>query len=520
MGTLKYLENIKHIFLQLVTISSISALLIVFFLNAQYTSFTYSSWYPLIFENSWVSSFLKIILMSIGFYGLYLIVRKLNFKVSITLIILINAFTLGVKMWLVYAVGSYPVADSYLVLESANAIVTNSQYIPSFLSAYLSHIPRQLGLVSLLIPLVKWAQFDYFKILYLQAFIIQASLVFLSIGVYRYKGIKAAVVVSVLLNLFLPNSYLVLWLYGEPYALFFTSIAFAFLPTQKRSFLYLVIFIGSIILAYLARVTSNLWILALVISFILVKPSRLGLAVVLISVLGLTYPIVQTYYQDMIPIHAYPNNTWLRIGTGYSGFDLKTPGFYNDQIEEDFIMLNEDTQAMADYNNSQIMRNLASLVETKTLGTFLYQKMIVTWTDPDFEMMSRIYPFYGSLIENPMEQSKSVLYGSAAMDFNPQSSSAKTLQNLHSLSLKFESTFYLVLLLLVLSQFIFHRKDNGYHVFIRLLFLAYVAFYLGVEVKGRYPFLMLEALIVYASLEYMDFFLWIQSKLSTLLKRG
>ena len=65
----------------------------IFVLNFQYTTFTYSSWYPLIFDNSFLSSLAKVIIALLLIILLGLFIKNLNRKYIIPLIVLINLVT-------------------------------------------------------------------------------------------------------------------------------------------------------------------------------------------------------------------------------------------------------------------------------------------------------------------------------------------------------------------------------------------------------------------------------------------
>lgn len=455
--------------------------------------------------------------------GVYSLVLRTSQKIQIFLIVLIHALAIIVKFIIVFHTGNYPVADSYLVLESANAFAYNFNYIPDYLRVYLSHIPRQLGLVTLWIPLVKLFQFNLTRFLVFQVILIQASLALIAISLYQWKGIRTALVGTILFNLFIPNSFLVLWVYGEPYTLFFLALALLFYSQRKRHSWYEALMYVSLSLAYLARVTTNLWILSLILVVVLQKMDLSKKTVTILALLTcliLPYQALNLFYNPLIEQRPYPSNSWIRIGTGYSGFDGKTAAYYNDQIETDFMVYQENTNQMAQYNNEIILENVETLWSTHQVIPFIIHKLEITWTDPDFEMMTRMYPFYGSKLESPEVLSQTVMYGSAEMNYQPTSTLGTWLQAQRSLLLKFEKAFMLGLFSLVLLVLFMRKKKDVEDLFFIVVWLAHFAFYLLVEVKGRYTFILTNGMILYLSLHFEETFSGLLAKASRLLKKA
>lgn len=457
------------------------------------------------------------------FFALYSMVLKTTRKIQVFIIILIHTFALLVKLLIVYHLGNYPVADSYMVLESANAFAYNFNYIPDYLREYLSHIPRQLGLVTLWIPLVKLFQFNLTRFLMFQAILVQLSLIILSASLYQWKGIRTSFIGTILLNLFIPNSFLVLWVYGEPYTLFFLALALFFYVQCQRKSIFEVFVYVSLSLAYLARVTTNLWILSLILVLVL---QRMDLSKKILSILALMiclilpYQAIYLFYNPLIVQHPYPNNSWIRIGTGYSGFDGKTAAYYNDQIETDFLAYQEDTNQMAQYNNEVILSNVETLWSNQQLIPFIVHKLEITWTDPDYEMMTRIYPFYGSKIETPESLSQSMMYGSAQMDYQSTSFLGTWIQSQRLFILKFEKAFMLGLFALFILVLLIRKKKEPEDLLFIVVWLAHFAFYLLVEVKGRYTFILTNGLILYLSLHFEESISALTTLGSRLLKKA
>lgn len=512
------LEKISQRLLNLVKAVAVLIFGYIVALNLGYTSFTYSSWYPLIFNASLSSSIIKAILGVLLLFGIIFLSNTLSKKLLIIIAILVQVFFLSLKIFIVYQYESYPIADSYLVLEAANAFVYNSSYLPEFIYQYLTHIPRQLGIVSLLIPLVKLFQYNYLSVLFFQAFMVQSAIVLLTVALYRLKGIQSAFLVSILLNLFIPNSFLSLLIYGDSYAFFFLSLTFFFYTLIPKGKLYIVLMYGSLILAFFARTTTNIWVLAAMLLLMLyIHKDKHLYKHILALIIVIIFPyllLTQLFSMGTYSFenNNYPNNTWLRIGLGYSGFDQASPGYYNDQIERDFLDLDQNTVDMEAYNASLISKNIQNLFETNTWYSFFNTKMIISWTDADFEMMTRMYPFYGDRIDNPYQSAEEILYGSASMGTIVDETSIFV--QYRNLVLIFEKIFVFGILIFSVLSLIQKDSKDPMDYFISILLVGVFLFNLLFEIKGRYNFIVFNALIVYVAYRSKSFFEAVQQKLN------
>lgn len=520
---MKVYENIQKSLFKLTNITAFIIIAGILLLNFKYSSITYSSWYPLIFTNNFLIVFIQIVFAIIIINLFYILSIKLPKRWLITLIVVINLIAFIFKLLVSINFSSIPIDDSYIVFEAANAYVYNHLYIPEYISTYLMHIPRQLGLVTILLPLVKIFNFNYFYLINFQAILIQVSILVIGIAIYKLKGIKSFFISTLLLNLFIPTSFLTLLVYGEVYTLFFLSLAFLFYVYKSEKNWFIWISILSLGFAYLSRTTTNIWIIALIITIIFTEiPNRKILTTItcLLLILIVPYNLVSYIYSTgvvNVNDHNYPQNTWIRLGLGYSGFDGVSAGYYNDQVDKDFILLNEDTDDMELLNQKIINDSIDYLLENNNFIKFFAQKMIISWTDADFDMLSRIYPFAGEYIGNPYgEYLSDNIYGSASINANFTSSFSLSIFDNRTLIMYLEKIYMYQILILLMMSFLLIKHEEKPKIFISILIIGVFLFNLIFEVKGRYNFIHFTGFIVFISYYLIDTISVLKDKLKSI----
>lgn len=501
----------------------------IFVLNFQYSTFTYSSWYPLVFNNSFLSSFAKVIIAILLIIMLGLFLKLLDRKYIVPIIILINLVTFITRIIIIGGFNNFPVADSWHVFNGANVLFFTDDIRSLYIGNYFALYPQQLGIVTLLYPLALFFKENIIAYYQVQVVLIQVAILLLTLSSFKLKGLKAAFVTTLLLNLFIPNYFVAFLIYGDLYALFFLSVALtAFVYRDRLPFknvlLYCLLLI-SLSLAYLARLSTNVFVLATLFTILISSKINIKLftrIALLISVLVLPFMLVTNAF-NVKDVHlgkyAFPTNTWLRLGFGYSGFDEKTPGYHDIKTDVEFRNVGYDVNKMSKINQAIIDKQLMAFKDPSIAFDFFTQKAIIMWTDPDFEMMTLIVPFKGSKIESPLKTYQEANYGFGSLDLSVKTDFGQLLTDNYYVIRKYEKVFLFSILILLLISFIRARKDDQAAMYARLILIGFFLLHLLIEIKSRYVYVSVNALILYVSLNFADDFDELFSRFSFAVKR-
>lgn len=501
----------------------------IFVLNFQYTTFTYSSWYPLIFDNSFLSSLAKVIIALLLIILLGLFIKNLNRKYIIPLIVLINLVTFILRILIINGFNNFPVADSWHVFNGANVLFFTEDIRPLYIGNYFALYPQQLGIVTLLYPLALLFKENINAYYQAQVILIQVAILLLTISSYKLKGLKAAFITTLFLNLFIPNYFVSFLIYGDLYAMLFLTIAFVVFAYRdvfsSKPFLYYGLVLLCLSLAYLARLSTNVFVLAIIFTALISYrvSSKLFIRIALLmSTIILPFMLITNFFnvQDVeLGKYAFPTNTWLRLGLGYSGFDEKTPGYHDIKTDIEFRNVGYDAQAMSKINQTVIDKQLRLFQDPDKALDFFKQKTIIMWTDPDFEMMTLIVPFKGSKIEDPRKTYQEINYGFGAIDLSVKTDFGNLLTENYYMIRKYEKVFMFSILILLLLSFLKAKKDDQVALYARLILIGFFLLHLLIEIKSRYVFVCVNALILYVSLYFTEYFDDVYLRISLVLKR-
>lgn len=498
-------------------IFSIIILIIIFIINIQYSSLTFSSWYPLIFSNSLLSSFAKILIGVILIILLGVFAKLNKDKNLLRLVIFVNILTLIFRFLIINGFNNTPIADSWSVFNGVNTLFFTNDIQPLYIGNYFSLYPQQLGIVTILYPLALFFRGNINLYYFTQVIMIQFIILLLTLSSNKLKGIKTAFVTTVLMNLFIPNYFISFLIYGDLYALLFLTIAFTLFVFYKNNsnflkVIFIIIGFLSLVFAYYARLSTNVFIIAIMLTMYLSTKINLKFilkSVLLISVILFPFTILTEFYnvKDVeLGKYSFPSNTWLRIGLGYSGFDNTTPGFHDNKTEEEFRINGYDVEKMSEINTQRINNQILSFRDWDFGFNFFKQKTIIMWTDPDFEMMTLIIPFKGSKIDNPKKTFYESNYGSGKIDLKPKNKFGEIITASYFIVRKYEKVFMFSIFILLIIIFIKSKKDDLLINFSRLLLIGFFLLHLIIEIKSRYVFVCINALIFFVSLYYLDYF--------------
>lgn len=497
---------------------SIIILFIISIFNISHSTLTYSSWYPLIFRNNLYKTGLLFILSFFFVVCLYYFVKNINEKSVFLSIVLFNIISLIVKVVIILSFNNSPIADSWDIFNGVNTLLFTSDKGTLYIGNYFAMYPQQLGMVSILSPLAFLFKWDINAYYYFQAFLIQLTIALLTLCSFKLKGLKVSLVTTILLNLFIPNLFVPFLIYGDLYSYFFIALLYTlYLYTKNCESKYtkvLIVFVSLILisLAYLARISTVVFIIAFFIVYFINRKLNIKyfviLALTLIFVTNV-YPINTNLYNkgDVgLGEYEFPSNTWIRLGVSYSWFDQVTPGFHDQRIDWDFKSVGYNKSKMSKINHEVISARLNQMFRTKEWIHFYKKKIVILWTDPDFEMMSYIAPFKGEHLSDPSELQKVELHGSGATNLKANNIIGEMIQKYYYPLRDFEKLYLYATLFIGFLVFVNRKDESDEKLFIRLLLIGFFALHLLIEIKSRYIFVFYSSFIFIISLNFYEEF--------------
>ena len=509
---------VKVLSKKIIYVLSIIILLIVSVFNLSHSTLTYSSWYPLIFRNNFYKTGFLFMLCLLFIVCLYYFVKNIKQKVLLPTIIFINTISLIIKVTIILSFNNSPIADSWDIFNGVNTLLFTSDKGLLYIGNYFAMYPQQLGMVSILSPIAFLFKWDVNAYYYFQAFLTQITIVLLTLCSFKLKGLKVALVTTILLNLFIPNFFVPFLIYGDLYSYFFIALLYTFFLYTKNNesnvIKGIVIFTSLILisLAYLARISTIVYIIAFFIVYFLNKSLSkkyfIILALTLIFVFN-AYPMNMKLYNKgdvCLGEYEFPSNTWIRLGVSYSWFDQVTPGFHDQRIDWDFRSVGYNKLKMSEINSQVIIARLNQMFKTNEWINFYKKKIVILWTDPDFEMMSYIAPFKGEHLSNPGELQKVELHGSGATNLKTNNIFGEMIQKNYYPLRDFEKTFLYATLFIGLLVFVNREDESDEKLFIRLLLIGFFALHLLIEIKSRYIFVFYSSYIFVISLFFYQEF--------------
>ena len=509
---------VKVLSKKIIYVLSIIILLIVSVFNLSHSTLTYSSWYPLIFRNNFYKTGFLFMLCLLFIVCLYYFVKNIKQKVLLPTIIFINTISLIIKVTIIVSFNNSPIADSWDIFNGVNTLLFTSDKGLLYIGNYFAMYPQQLGMVSILSPIAFLFKWDVNAYYYFQAFLTQITILLLTLCSFKLKGLKVALVTTILLNLFIPNFFVPFLIYGDLYSYFFIALLYTFFLYTKNNesnvIKGIVIFTSLILisLAYLARISTIVYIIAFFIVYFLNKSLSkkyfIILALTLIFVFN-AYPMNTKLYNKgdvCLGEYEFPSNTWIRLGVSYSWFDQVTPGFHDQRIDWDFRSVGYNKLKMSEINSQVIFARLNQMFKTNEWINFYKKKIVILWTDPDFEMMSYIAPFKGEHLSNPGELQKVELHGSGATNLKTNNIFGEMIQKNYYPLRDFEKTFLYATLFIGLLVFVNREDESDEKLFIRLLLIGFFALHLLIEIKSRYIFVFYSSYIFVISLFFYQEF--------------
>lgn len=478
-----------------------TSLFIVFFilyLNLTKTTTVYATLYPITKNTHFLSLVFAILLIFLGHYAIKKINQVSNIKILWFVFIAFNILGLMTKLYMVFSVENAPIADSYQVIDVANRWLAGDPSI-FWPGSYLSTFQFQSSLVILYSIWAKFFGYQSSAYYFLQALLLQTSILLIGLAWAKKYSIKTALITTLLLTFFLPNTWMTQFVYGDNLAFFAISLILFFTVYLKNKVVKVSLVILSILLMTQTRTISGILVIAYAFSLLLTQPLKLktlGMVIGLLSLLILPSQIINTLFDHQTDFikdaHALPANTFLRIGLSRSQTS-QVPGFYDLNILYDFEALYYDTGLMQSYNSEIISNQLRKLSNFDEAYSFWLDKYTAVFTDPDFESLANYFPTrYDGIDLEDFKKNPEPL-GAGAVDVNAKTSLSTWILNQYSRILILEKAYLLALLIALIFALLRDRKNALLSLIIIGIFLYFGLF----EIKSRYVWLFMNVLIAY-----------------------
>lgn len=516
LGSKLMIQLIKQLSTKSVQLLSFSIIIFLLGLNIKYTTFTYSIFYPIASNDSILSNLILLSVFIGVFYVAWKIINRLSDKKVILSIVMIHLIAFIIRLAIVLSFDNAPVADSWNVLNGANTFLFTNDIQSLYIGNYFALYPFQLSLVLIYMPFAYFFQYAVKYYYITQVVLTQLTLIGMSIIAYKLSHNKASLWMTLVVNLFVPHYFISFFIYGNLYSLFGLVYAFLFSlyfkgNSNKLHRVFLGIIIGLFLgLAYLSRLSTSIIFIAILITAVFYSRNFLRFFLILISITFIWFvpmKIIINHFNvadTQLGLYAHPSSSWLRIGIGYSGFDGTTPGMHNRYIDDDFTNFGYDVERLNQKNIEEVKATLAQLITEKELDDFFFEKAKLQWTDPDFAITTLIFPFKGTLIENPRLESESMTYGSGGMSVSPTNALGTWIIQEYPNIRIFEKGYYLSIFSLLAYQILKKKKSDWYDFLFQLIIIGYFLAQLLLEIQGHYMYAPFSLFLLYTSIKFSN----------------
>lgn len=484
--------------------------LIILILNIYASVFLVQGYHPAYFKNQILIFLFSLFLL----FMIFSLIKKIKIPNERTLIFIvaINLIAFIIRIILNYSFSTGPTSDQAALLYSINDLVLADDYSPILKGGYLniqSHLASFYYLFYIPMKIFE-AHYQYYY--HLNAILIQLSFLMLALSAYKLRGDKCAILVTILLNLFIPSYFLDFVIYGDVLSLFFVSLAITAGVYCKRFWLKGILISIFLSLSYMSRATAIVWFIATIISMILfMKGNKKNLILVLVMVVCFLIPpnlstaLLNRKFNAELPMYSLPSNTWIKIGLSYN--DNGDAGLYDSYSLDNLILTDYNKETVFELNMKKIIQQLDLYKNPIELLSFMKNKLCNTWIDPDFETMNYIMPDNGMTVEE-FKENQSLING-----IGPENTKSVNLlgdfiyANFKMIRIV-EKIFVFIILIVALSISFCEFKRKCYDrtsIFLELNLVGYFLLQLFMETKPRYVLISFILLIFYCGMEIEKF---------------
>lgn len=485
-----------------ITLFSILVFGILLIANIRFDSYIFAGTNPIISDGDIILFLLSLILLIAVLF--IFATDFLTKKTILILFIAINSVALIGRFIVLSSFEIVPTADMYRVVLAGAQIFLYGDFSSTLAGGYVNMFSNQFGVLTLLEPFVRNFEFDFNAYYIVNILLIQASILFLSGSFLLRNKLKESLFSTILLNLFLPNLFAIFIIYGDLFALFALS-AFIFinLIKFKYKFIQTIFSFVLILMAQLARPTSIIWFIALLIVFFIYKKWNdflklliaLSLSLLFVQSLPLVY---EARFAINIPETSLPFSTWVGIAFEKASVDKESPGFYTDEYFNYHVNNQYNVEKTNQYIIKDLNKNLNQLILKNELFNFQNEKIRILWTDPDFETMNFILPMNYALTKNDFRANNALRVGVASEGSHPKNTLGELLVRGMFQLRRFEKVMYLLMLLGAMIASIVNLKSRDKTLLVlQLLGIGFFLFFQFMEIKPRYLLVYMNFLVLH-----------------------
>lgn len=485
----------KKIVNLITTIIFLGLIFTIFYINIHISGYIHNGYYV-----TYSPSSFKYLYLSFGLLALFLVVNnylKITKRGFVFLLILINLSALILRIVLINSFDILPTGDSWQIFSSIYDLVFNHSISPFLKGGYIGTYSNQLGFGIFLIPLIKIFGTDFNAYYFLNAFILQASILLLTFAFLKKENYKTSFWINIGLNLLIPNFFYQFIFYSDPLSLLLISVSIYLIVKSKFTtyieFVALVLMLGlSIIIRAYAIVLIIATLILVIFDFIEVSKLK---KVIFIVLLGLTAFIPQRItenifnksYNTTVGEYSLPSSTWIAIGLNGSGF---TPEYINYFYS-------------VDYNQDLVKKYIQESISTRYKNLydldFLSSKITYSWSNQDFDSLSYIMPQEWGASLQDFYDDNSLRLGRASGNSGPTNVFGETIYKYLFSIRNIEKVYLLFLLeLAVIGAFFNLKKNDKYSFFAQLIFIGFTLLFIILETQPRYLFIAVNILTLFS----------------------
>jgi len=487
--------------LKIENIIFICILMSIIVLNIYGSIFMLASYWCCLDKNK-IVQFIIAIMISCLITFLYRRTTLARYKVIIVFIA-INTISLIIRILVCKSFLTYPASDQWQLINALIGMANYNSADALNTGGYLNIYSNNALCYYLYYPFVKLIDTNYQLYYVLNAFLVQISFILLGLFVWKQKGEKASLLSSVVLNLFIPSYFMSFVVYGDIPSLVLISLglfSFAFIKNSFLKYITLSLFIG---LSYIARATSIVWIVAVLIVILLFEKEKIKKALlILLCVITFLLPSAVSKYSIEkefnvdLDSNSMPVQAWIYIGTGYS--IPGDAGIFNPLPLNTLSETNYNSNETARLLNSAIIENLTKLKNPKELVLFVKRKIQNTWTDPDFESMGFVMPNSGYNASD-FKNGYRIPVGTGPTETTYKNALGQFVYDNFQSIRNIEKIYLFIILLWLLYSSVLRCKKNKYDaisLFLELNLVGMFFLQLILETKPRYVFVSFVMVIV------------------------
>ena len=464
----------------------------------------------------------KVILLVLGLLILLFIIYKIinNLKGRSLKILSLILFMMSMifSFMVVSSFNTAPTSDQIAMIYSVyDAVFDNPHALD--IGGYINIHAHQAGLFSFLFLPVKIFLENWHNYYIFNALLIQTSLILIYFSIKKLYGIKQSIFTYILFMIFIPIYFLSFVVYGEPFLvliLALTLFIYAF-NFKYGDYLYALLFgIGSML-------RSN--VIVLLIAFLIIKILNiinnknykaliscvLCILIYLIpSNLNIVY--LENKYDVQIGENSIPFENWLAIGLNYSR--LGEPGIFDPFGYNTFVQSGYNKEISKEKYHEKIKESLNNFKDLAYTKNFFVRKSVLTWSDPDFEVMNYVF-------ENKHLDCVGIndISGNGPKEATYNNGLGKFVyDNFYNIR-NYERGFNITIIAVGLLIAILNKQKDNLRYFLELSLIGNFLLYLLIETKPRYVIIPFMFMILIAGIYSDEIFDKIDTVKDKFLKR-